>query len=1034
MRKFVVMTLIAAIGLGSACAKTRALWPMNITRIGGNDYARCSVDPCNDLRLAKKGPNNPSGTEISIGWNKPPNLSPEGDFVGTLWCFQEIKCTGPCNKEALLSNTNSSTLRMSVQPIHDFTIEGYLNYSSSTPSATNGRILYFAGDRESGAHFLSLRKSSDADDFFTVVLQLRNLTEFNLGSISESELTNQWCHVALVFKYDDSSPSSRWSFYFNGELTGTATYPKFTNSEVVNSFSLGGTDTGNSNGNNIVGSLCYWRVSDEALSPGDFLDFGGVGTAYQPESHDAPTIAYWKLQCLENGMMDCRDYVGDAHLCQRYFELNHDYRNQNISVPTASPSTDSHDNRGAVRFVPYAGTPATSAGFINWSLGSRLTLNKRFSVEGWIKPRFKSPESTSRDMYLLGTLDNMAPAWRGWMLIVSRFSDAEWGFKIWAQDGSGGRGNLTGSTTGTSFAPRYGYSTLEWMKCKIEYIPTPIVGEIDHYAGTWKLYVNDALVGQVDHVKEFDDSYDYSSYTFSSFFLGNTSNYANGAFDGLVDDVKITLEGVDIAYWPLDTNGANMDVDDKIGGYDFGVNRHISVSANSDGPTVTNPDRSLRFDGNPAVSHGSIRMGEMQTAKGYLGFYDPRYRTIITSQTEGWTLEGFVKIDGAFQYDYGILFACCDGQGTGKRPDFSLRIYPDGSVKLYDNNYIGNLANNLMSFSQKIPRGTWTHVALVRDLMTEGDVRKTRYRLYVNGVLDESEYKLALARAPWETVECYLGGVAYYDLHDMTTDIFNLPGSLSNFRLSRGTLGPEDFLCANVPVPAVEEVDNLAFWPFESDGSNINTETAAGRHGYSIYSNETASGSNDRAASKVCDAALPQMNNGSISVAGNGTMSCDYLGNVLSAISREAWSVEGYFRVGETTGGICGSDLTGTNGWVLGYDSTTNAFFVEAGVPGHASLVPKSYFKVMSGFLPNTWHHILLQFSPGYGGATVWTLYVNGKLAGTVFGNWIKQDTQQESGFSFGQGDFDLWRVTTGLLDVADSLYCPLSGLTIIIK
>ena len=64
----------------------------------------------------------------------------------------------------------------------------------------------------------------------------------------------------------------------------------------------------------------------------------------------------------------------------------------------------------------------------------------------------------------------------------------------------------------------------------------------------------------------------------------------------------------------------------------------------------------------------------------------------------------------------------------------------------------------------------------------------------------------------------------------------------------------------------------------------------------------------------------------------------------------------------------------------------------------------------------------------------VWSLFVNARASGTVTNVWSGASSAYGETFALGKGAFDLWRVSSGIVSVGDSLYRPRPGLVAIIR
>ena len=139
----------------------------------------------------------------------------------------------------------------------------------------------------------------------------------NIGPVlsqeMEASLTNSWHHLALTHK------GTAWKVYIDGGdpiAEATVAEPADHAAASFSGLYFGGRPNNNTTANRLNASFDYWRVSDKALDPSEFLCAGGVGTLV-PEPVDATTdttVAYWKLDRKADGSLDTWDYVGTANL------------------------------------------------------------------------------------------------------------------------------------------------------------------------------------------------------------------------------------------------------------------------------------------------------------------------------------------------------------------------------------------------------------------------------------------------------------------------------------------------------------------------------------------------------------------------------------------------------------------------------------------------------------------------------------------------------------------------------------------------
>ena len=252
-----------------AQAKTIALWP--IDHDGTAFDGRNAVSSANPLALV----NGSSAT--GLDWALPPNPDASGMAFSPLNCGTAIASgSGRYTMEATgnfgdrVANTN------------EFTVEGWVKISAT--QTASWMIILQAGNGSSaknGGWILSWRGSAGARKFhLTIPADNNNANGYDntigpaaLSADFEASLAASWHHLALTHKVDGSQDV--WQLYIDGENTidGTvATVRKnksgaFTFSGYRNLY-FGGRPNAD---NRLNASFDYWRVSDKALEPSEFL-------------------------------------------------------------------------------------------------------------------------------------------------------------------------------------------------------------------------------------------------------------------------------------------------------------------------------------------------------------------------------------------------------------------------------------------------------------------------------------------------------------------------------------------------------------------------------------------------------------------------------------------------------------------------------------------------------------------------------------------------------------------------------------------
>ena len=193
---------------------------------------------------------------------------------------------------------------------------------------------------------------------------------------------------------------------------------------------------------------------------------------------------------------------------------------------------------------------------------------------------------------------------------------------------------------------------------------------------------------------------------------------------------------------------------------------------------------------------------------------------------------------------------------------------------------------------------------------------------------------------------------------------------------------------------------------------------------------------------------------GSIVLAENAYMRANYLGDYLSSTS--AFTVEGWLKWdGATRGGevtVCGmydstaNSTGGRIGWKLIIDDTgaEPLFGIYARSGYKYTPMAKGLFAERP-VRPGTWQHVALTYDPKAGTRGVWTLYVNGRVAGSVENSWYDATKPAANAyFKFGRmndvsatgfsGGLDMWRISSGVLGPESLLFQRNSKFTVTIR
>lgn len=427
MSRLVLMCLAFA-SIGSLSARTIALWPIEMDPATGAFDGRCAVNPDFSLYVSST---NVEGIEQGVGWNLPPNPEPE-----TMTMFPAVSRTAVRSfrtdslKTGFPLAARSPALGESLCNTNSFTVEGYIRFaanpSQNVGSETGWCVILQSGPGSWSGYtgwMLSWRGDEGNRTFWLTVpsdMNRRNGYDAPIAecdAAGEAALMNGWHHLALTHAVEGTS--STWKLYVDGNYLGTVsktvgTFEKTNPSDEVG-LMLGGRKT---SPNRLNASFDYWRVSDQALAPEDFLCAGGTGATIPvvPEMSTDTTVAYWKLGQNADGSLDTWDYVGTADLHGGYMPtraggqpITNAYKTALVPVSACAFSGNPPNPHASLGEIGNAGSllarhHATSyTTFAVPDLGKHLEpATHSFTVEGYFKPRRRENTETQ---WLFATRD-----------------------------------------------------------------------------------------------------------------------------------------------------------------------------------------------------------------------------------------------------------------------------------------------------------------------------------------------------------------------------------------------------------------------------------------------------------------------------------------------------------------------------------------------------------------------------------------------------------------------------------------------------
>ena len=1041
-----------------AQARSIALWPVEYDSTLTTFDGASVILPGDDLSIYTDD-TTVSGIAAGVGWNLPPNLG-EDKFL-----FDPINHTAITGTLGVSTDAKGMTMRCTsanvvnhLYPTNDFTLEGWF---TMTEYKTDNWVVFMQqglGSGDKSGWFIAFL-FSESRKWFRLTAAGGDVAFNDLTAEETVALTNGWRHFALTFQFNASETTSAWTMYLDGVSKGTINRPKVTS--VNNShqaFEFGGRY--NSKSNRFFGGFDYWRLSDEVLAPSQFLNAGGVGTVIPVPTHTISTVAYWKLGTNADGTLDGSDYVGSADLSDGLHDLPTTTSGFFSGMVPSSESafsgnppnptiTLSSPNSGSALSLSKTGSSDSAKNgtvLVVPDLGSELSFANDFTVEGWIKPRWKT--GTAGVGYLFGTRFDG----NGWVLGVNASNQAY----IYAQDGSGTFHNSAVICT----------MPANWLE---KWTHIALVYSATTGNGTWSLYADGALLGTLVNSRA-------STASNTSFRIGGRET-RDWTFNGNYDCFRVSKTALSpsqflctangtaasnvLALWPLDTpDGVSWNLRDEIGNYTLRALRSANyrpVVDASSAPTVTNPDTSANFNGCAASTRGSVAFGSAdgtERTRSFLATSDPSVITAISSKN-GFTIEGYFKRAAAAVGDEYLFIAPKMTPFDTTIPQISF-IYSSNGFYIYDTKFsnFGPSASGSFSGTGDQPIGEWRHFALTyQGVETKNANNQTvltsTWKLYINGSLSGT-----LSRATLGAVDS--ANPRWFAIGSRPSNGNAFRGSLSSVRISNTALEPGQFLCdaGTLPVPTVPET--LAYWPLDSaDGASFDLAAKTDPIGYSFYYYAAAAvgGSAERAIGSLpggVDVSLSRANTGSVTLTGGSSdyMRTAYLGRRL-ALDKD-FTVEGWFKWNAATRGrrnvLAGTYDAGKHkGWRLEIDDTGDAprFRVFARAGENCSPLVDSVFagRVLGNI--GAWQHVALSYNPHAGHGT-WTLRLDGQDAGTVENDWRDDSLLGTSDtFVLGNycdtlvggfgGTYDMWRVSKGSVATENLIWRP-RGMTIIVR
>ena len=1054
IRAFLLVSALVA--CGAARAKTVALWPLEVD--SNNIGLRCAVNPDNDFAYIS---GHFSTTGMEAQWELPPNpdTSRHAFEPVSRSSVHETFASSGGNSNGFLYNNHSGIY---VRRDKNFTVEGYIKVLRLPESNTWALVVGAYGadytDNNNCRWTLSLRRRPEDGYACSWILWGVGTSDTVLYRYADEEasyaITNTWLHVALVHEaLPASGGQDHWKLYLNGTFAGESRNKGYFGDSTPR-FEIGARLL--SGGNQIEAAFDYWRISDKMLEPSEFLCAGEGGTSAPAAS---PTVAYWPLGVTETGGIDCRDAVGRSPLTGGFYGAVYTATrmmpNEDCAFTGNPPNptvTLSGGNAGCIQ-----GSDSYACLEQN-AVGAVLNVTSNFTVEGWFCPRIceRSPKMPNGEAccYLLGTRPD---ANKGWVLQYRATGIDRFQFDLYCVDGSGVlRNNVV-------FAGDFDMNTWydKWRHVALTYNAT---GGTNGY-GLWTLYIDGEQCGAVGNPRTPVAITDARPFT-----LGGRTSKADHSFQGKIDCARVCAAVLSpnqflnatnnaaaatdvVGFWPLNAeNGAYPDLRDVSGKNNHFASRasyYAQTLATADpdnAPTITNPDKTPTFRGDSSKVNGSVRFRNPDAAT------DNHRATFMTGSTEAtiavtggrnFTFEcyWYHRRRSANVSGYQEVFFCPSSSGTTAR----IRFFRKTDGFYIWENLNSSLSDSLISGTgdNDLEYDRWYHVALVHSIEMTNNETSSVWRIYLDGSLKGTASKAYNGY----TSTCnmlYVGG-RYW------TDKNSVIGNLSSARLSNRALDPSEFLCAT-PAASEKPEPTAGYWPIDSTAPGL---ANLGDEEYPLEAGGTAAGQaetarlsipNKSALTNVVTGAARQ-NHGSYALGAGGALAAASIGFEMAG--PKPFTVEGWLKwtPSEETADedlvTVGDALSANGGLRIYFDKTGATPKLRVFARGAWPCTPyvDGAFDADLTPLIGTWAHVAIAYDANDGEGS-WTLYVEGKLVGTVKNFYRPTPVDYSRGGDFTLGStvhplsaaVDMWRVSMVAYAPEDFLYAPPGGAIIIFR
>jgi hypothetical protein len=582
----------------------------------------------------------------------------------------------------------------------------------------------------------------------------------------------------------------------------------------------------------------------------------------------------------------------------------------------------------------------------------------------------------------------------------------------------------------------------------------------------WTLYIDGEPVGSVSNSRAPDEITDSRS-----FVLGGRLNIANHSFQGKIDCVRVSATVLTpnqflnatanaaaatdvVALWPLNVEGGvHPDLRDVSGN-----NRHFAArdsyyprlvpSADPDNqPTISNPDKTPTFRGDPSVLHGSTRMRDPDAAS------DHDLATLLTGSAD---VMNAMAAGKSYTFECYYLHRSSTKNVSSDQETFlgyaadgtvmKIRFFRKSSGFYIWENWNASIADTVFpgTANSNLTYDCWYHVALVHSIESVNEVVSSVWRLYLDGNL-KGTVSAAYNNSTAKCSRLFVGGRYSANKNAVI-------GNLSSIRLSDCALDPSEFLCAT-PASVTKPEPIVAYWPIDSVQPGLANLADAE---YPLEADGTAAGQaeparlsipNKNALANVVTGSARQ-NHGSYALGAGGVLAAASIGFEMAG--PKPFTVEGWLNWTPAEGTAdedlvsVGDAQSGNGGLRIYFDKTGASPKLRVFARGAWPCTPYVDGTFDADLTPylGTWAHMAIAYDSNDGEGS-WTLYVEGKRVGNKVKNFYRPtpiDYNRGGDFRIGStthplsAAVDMWRVSTVAYTPDDLLFAPPAGMIMIFR